>query len=351
MPLKVVRRKSTGALTITGTVAGHRIQRRAASDRLALAEEEAAVLEAGLLRGEWHGERRGSRSFDEALESYLNATPHHENTKRRLRRIRDALGDVKLSEVDQDTIIRLRLSLSLPGSREIGPATILREIITPLRSVLHHAQHRGWCDPVYFETPRVVGGRTVFMLPGEAGRLVAAAAPHIKPLVIFMVCTGARLSEAIYLDWRDVDLKGGRVIFWETKNGKRRVASLPFYALVSIAALPQRTGGVFLSDRNTPYVDRGGEYGGQIKTAWRGAIRRSGLNPEFSPHTCRHTWASWHYAIHRDLLRLKVEGGWSSTALVERYAHLMPVGHEAEIRTFWGCDDAVTDTRGPRLTA
>jgi hypothetical protein len=71
MPLTVVRRKSSGALTITGTVAGRRIRRRAQSDDPKLAEEEAAALEAELLRTAWHGERRGSRTFAEAALSYL----------------------------------------------------------------------------------------------------------------------------------------------------------------------------------------------------------------------------------------------------------------------------------------
>jgi integrase len=31
--------------------------------------------------------------------------------------------------------------------------------------------------------------------------------------------------------------------------------------------------------------------------------------PELTPHDLRHTWASWHYALNRDLLLLKVEGG------------------------------------------
>jgi hypothetical protein len=35
-------------------------------------------------------------------------------------------------------------------------------------------------------------------------------------------------------------------------------------------------------------------------------------------------------------LRLKVEGGWSSLELVERYAHLMPRGQVDRIAAFWG---------------
>jgi integrase len=110
---------------------------------------------------------------------------------------------------------------------------------------------------------------------------------------------------------------------------------LPSRVVVELANLPHRDGAVFRRPDGQPYGDHDG-YGGQIKTAWKGAIRRAGINAEFTPHTCRHTWASWHYALHRDLLRLKEEGGWSSVTLVERYAHLLPAGHEDAIRGLLG---------------
>ena len=58
------------------------------------------------------------------------------------------------------------------------------------------------------------------------------------------------------------------------------------------------------------------------------------LDPEYTAHDLRHSWASWHYALHKDLLRLKTEGGWSSVLLVERYAHLLPAGQEEAIKRF-----------------
>ena len=64
-------------------------------------------------------------------------------------------------------------------------------------------------------------------------------------------------------------------------------------------------------------------------------MRRAGLDPELRPHDVRHTWASWHYAIHKDLLLLKDEGAWSTVALVTRYAHKIDDGYAAAIRTFW----------------
>lgn len=253
-------------------------------------------------------------------------------TRRAYTFILKALGDVRLADIDQDTVTRLRRAILRPNS---GPSTVTRNLITPLRAVLRHAHRRGWCDAPLLDTPRSPHGRTLFMVPAEAEQLLASAGPHLRPLIIFLLGTGARLSEALYLDWRDVDLTGARAIFWKTKNGKRRNAILPTRVVVALANLPHRDGAVFLRPDGQPYDDRDG-YGGQVKTAWKGAIRRSGLNPEFTPHTCRHTWASWHYALHRDLLRLKQEGGWSSVMLVERYAHLLPAGHERAIREFLG---------------
>jgi integrase len=41
----------------------------------------------------------------------------------------------------------------------------------------------------------------------------------------------------------------------------------------------------------------------------------------FRVHDCRHTWATWHYAEHHDLIALQKLGGWRSLSMVLRYAH------------------------------
>jgi len=342
MPLAVIKRKSTGALTISGTIAGRRIQTTAASNRLAgvsqakrraLAEEEAANLADRLLHDGWHGERRGVRSFDEAIISYLEAQTRSDSEKRRLSRIRDALGgDTHLSSIDQDTAVRLRRTMLRSGNSD---STYGREVITPLRALLRHAARRGWCDLPILDAPSEPPGRTLFMTPDEAGRLIEAAAPHLRPLLVFLIGTGARLTEALELEWRDVDLAGARCIMWRTKNGHRRVVALPACVVLALANLGHRDGRVFRHDRGEyPGRDRG--YGGQIKTAWQTAIRRASLDPELTPHACRHTFATWHWALHRDLIALREAGGWSTVRMIERYAHLINEGYQESIRQFLG---------------
>jgi integrase len=85
--------------------------------------------------------------------------------------------------------------------------------------------------------------------------------------------------------------------------------------------------------------------------SWYGALRRAGLDRELTPHDPRHTWASWHYALNRDLLALKHEGGWSSITLVERYAHLLPAGHDEAIRRFLGWHEAGTEPQAAQARA
>ena len=332
--LRVVRRPDTGALTIVGTVPGRPpVRKRAASDNPRLAQEEAAVLEAELLRAEWHGPRRGDRTFAEAVTSYLETLRRSPGTHARLTRILLAAGDgVRLRDCNQQLVNRIARRMLIPGASQ---ATLKRGVITPMRAVLTHAFKQGWCDPPLFEVPKEQEGRTNYLLPHEASQLSAAAEPAMRLWIEFTLGCGARMSEALELDWRDVDLQGARVTFWRTKTGKKRRATLPPGLVAALANLSWRDGNVIRRPDGRPYADRERQGGGQMKTAWRLTKARAGINPELTQHDLRHTWASWHYAIHRDPLMLKLEGGWASLDQVERYVHLLPEGHEDAIRAFW----------------
>jgi integrase len=57
--------------------------------------------------------------------------------------------------------------------------------------------------------------------------------------------------------------------------------------------------------------------------------------PQARPHGLRHTWASWQYALHHDLLRLKEEGGWEVLSMVERYAKRVPSVYKEDIEDWF----------------
>jgi integrase len=338
MPLSLTRHGATGAWQITGTVAGQRIRQSARTSDRRLAEEARAELEASLYRGAIYG-ARAVVTWDQAVNSYLDAAPRSAAENARLLRLLDSLTGKRLSNITQATIDRVIQARCRPGAQ---PATKLREVITPIRAVLAHAARRQWCDMPNFEAPKGASGvkRTRWLTPAEADSLTAAAAPHLAPLILFLLGTGARLSEALALQWADLDLTHGRALLRDTKQGRDRVAELPPRSVAAMANLPHRAGHVFRpparrGKQPKSYAETGGLYGGQIATAWAGACRRAKIT-DATPHTLRHTWASWHYAMHRDLMRLKADGDWSTITQTERYTKLVPGTMVAEIRKFLG---------------
>lgn len=348
MPLRLSRRPGSPYFWITGTVRGQRVRESAGTDNPDLAEEARSAREASLYRAAVHGARQPV-TFAAAAESYIvHAGPHSPATLARLRRLALAIGPrALLDSIDQGRIDTLAGKLLRPAS---GQATRLREITTPLRAILSHAARRGWCDAPALEAPPPPPARTEWLRPAEADTLATAAAAHLRPLIVFLIATGARLGEALALQWPDVDLAHARATLRHTKNGADRHLDLCPRAVAALAELPHRIGPVFRTRAGRPYAPRRAQGGGQIKTAWATALRRAGLAARpITPHTCRHTWATWHATIHRDPMLLRHEGGWSSLAMVQRYAHLAPRSMAAEMQA-WR-DGISLHTQSPEFTS
>lgn len=118
----------------------------------------------------------------------------------------------------------------------------------------------------------------------------------------------------------------------------RGVSGIAICRPASLASLPNRDGRVFRTVRARKSRN-GRTSGGQIKSGWSVACRKAGLLghmrvwtpvgqekpksvfvPDVTPHDARHTWASWQYCLHKDLMRLKADGGWGNITTVTRYA-------------------------------
>ncbi len=332
MPLKLTRRHHSPYWYLRGSIRGLRIDESTGlSDRKA-AQECLALREAELVTQSIHG-ARAIKTFADAAVSYLEGGGEAEH----LTPLIDFFGVTKLAQIDADLIDRAvkKFGRTATGKAK-APATLNRQIYTPIAAVLHHAAQKGWCAKPVIARPKQPNGRVRSVTRQEAERLIAVAAPHLRPLVIFLLSTGARLSEALYLDWRDVDLKAGRVAFHETKNGESRGVPLHGRVISELKKLgPATEGAVFRRPDGKPYADRNGLGGGQVKTAWATMLKRAGIK-DFTPHDCRHTWATWHYAGNRDMLGLMRLGGWKSHEMVARYAHVNPDDLAPSIQGFWG---------------
>jgi integrase len=313
--LRLVRRSKSPNWIIRGTVRGIRIEESTGTSRRRVAEEIRAKREAKLLNQSVYG-RRFTCTFAEAALSYIEGG----GAKRFLEPVVRYFGTTPLARIGQEAIER--------GARKTYPgtsnATLDRQFFTPASAVLKHAAKRGWCAPLILERPDIPPPAIRWLTLEEANRLIEACGDHLRPLIVFMIYTGARIGEALWLDWRHVNLTRRHVVFPKTKNGDARGVPLHERVVVALANLPHRDGEVFRRPDGFPYQrpkhPNDTSAGSRIKKAFAGACSRAGIK-DFSPHGCRHTWATWHYAANRDVSALMRLGGWKTVSMVMRYAH------------------------------
>src|SRR5262245_30417771 len=236
MSLKLKRRPGRPHWYIHGTVRGITVRESAG-----VADQKAA--EAIRARREWEIIQRSvfgteaTATFVGAAVSYLEAGGERTYLKPIIARI----GSMPLAKIDQALIEKTARAL-YPNAL---PATLNRQAFTPIAAVLNHAAKRGLCARKTVERPPQPKGRVRWITFEEAERLLTACSPHLRPLVMFLLGTGARMSEALYLDWREVDLIRGHVAFIDTKHGEAR--GVPLHSRISneLRKLPHRDGRVF----------------------------------------------------------------------------------------------------------
>lgn len=357
MPLKKYLRGDVWWLR--GTVRKQAINETTGTSDEKRAERLRAKREAELWDRSVDGPARHA-TLNEAAILYLESEVRADSTKYYLGRILKVLGDKKLESIDQ-------LALDAAYAKILGVnasnATKVRAVLTPLRAVMEHAARRKLCSRPAFETPSIAKTKKPVVTPAMARKLIACAAPHLKPLLIFLIGTGCRMSEALELDWSSTDLTGKRAVVWQ-KQGTERYVDLPPSVVAALSALPHREGRVFRPARHNStaqrhqeggYRDTGREGGGQIRTAWASACARAGLpgewheyprpdrpgkfvrkfTPDLTPHGLRSVFASWHYCVHKDLRKLQDDGAWETISMVAHYTKVMPSHYRDEILAFW----------------
>lgn len=225
----------------------------------------------------------------------------------------DILGEqTPVGEITQESIDRVIEGLRARGNSD---ATINRKL-SPLRILLEAARKRKWL----VEAPELPHwkegkGRVRFFTDGEEQALLSTThnlgALREAELWEFLLGTGARVGEALKLQWQDVTRT--QVSFVDTKNGETR--TIPLTA---------RLRGILWSrkpvDRPFPLTYP------EVRHTWdrvRTLLSKDG-DPQWVVHTLRHTFASRLVQRGVPLIVVMQCLGHKSIQMTMRYAHLAP---------------------------
>ncbi|MEM9058956.1 MAG: site-specific integrase [Pseudomonadota bacterium] len=317
MPLNLERRPGRPTWYIRGTLAGRKIRESTGVTRKADAELIRAQREREILDEITLG-RRATYTFADAVIAYLEAN----GDRRFLDRILAHFGPERRLHTITNESAHAAARALYPDA---APATQNRQVITPISAVYMRAALDDIVPPRRFrKLAQPKGRRTRWLDPLEAERLLEAAAPHLLPILMFLIGTGARPNEALTLTRDRLHLEAGQAWLTETKTDRPRMVRFPARTAAVLEAMPEREiPEVFATPKGRAYIVSK-HRGGQISAAFRAACDLAGLGRDVTPYTLRHTWATWHSAQTGDLAELMDLGGWSKADMALHYRKAAP---------------------------
>lgn len=180
--------------------------------------------------------------------------------------------------------------------RERSAGTTRRELGV-LRAAINHAHREGRITrTVAVHLPDGPEPRDRWLTRNEAVKLLRAslreprARLHLPLFILIGLYTGQRKDAILSLRWAQVDLDQGRINF--NQPGRRRTNKRRSHSPIPSRLLPHLRRARLRGTDLGFVINRNGRRLGDIKNSFNAACRRAGLE-DVSPHTLRHTCATW----------------------------------------------------------
>jgi integrase len=224
--------------------------------------------------------------------------------------------DIYLSDITNQMLGKLVLHLKkkgLSGASINRHIACFRKIHTLARTIWEvnvselnfglHRQQEADCRVRYLTKP-------------EIDLLLKSASPHLRPIILFALYTGARRSNILNLQWRDVDMASKRIVFKVKSSrpgGKHHQVDMVSDCYKLLAELKIKANSPYVFGWNGKKVD-------DVKTAFKAACRRAQIS-DFRFHDLRHTCASWLVQGGTPIEIVKEILGHEDISTTLKYAH------------------------------
>ncbi len=299
-------------------------------------------------RQEIHGGQHGIRAPEtltlrKAADRYLETVIQPKHSRARSKEAEAAALNVIVRAFGAQTRIHKFQSSDIARWRDKAiaegyAAGSINRYLASFRAVLNRA-HSDWnalqVVPRFRMLP-VNNQRDRYLTEHEEHRILNVSPPHLRNLIIFLVDTGARLSEALDVTWSDLDLDSDHrssVTLLRTKNGLPRRIPLTTRSHTLLLRLRAER-----MDLDQPvvflYLARGASIGVPFRSpfeSWKTALRNAGVDPTTRIHDLRHTFASRLVSKGVPIFDVSKLLGHKSITMTMRYAHLAPEAFETAI--------------------
>lgn len=229
-----------------------------------------------------------------------------------VKRIVEHFGEVPLDQVDRGRLVQFRNELL---ARELANSTVNHYLAT-CKQILRECLERREIDRVPRLRALTPNKRLRWLTRADAGRLLDQLPPHQREMAVFALETGLRRSNVCKLQWVHVDLSA-RLLSLPGDMMKNGAALCVPLSAGALQILRSRRG---IDDRYV-FTWRGRPMTRKLCPTWYRALGRAGIQ-DMRWHDLRHTWASWHAQRGTPLLALQQLGGWKTSSMVSRYAHM-----------------------------
>lgn len=229
-----------------------------------------------------------------------------------------------LASITPEKVERYRAARKVEASKNsrlgtpISPSTANRELAC-LKTLFSKAVEWGRIEmnpAARVKKLKEPPGRETILTEDQARRLVEAAGPEFRPIIITALGTGARRSEILNLKWRDVDSVMGIITITNSKSGRSRKIPMSATVASALSAIPRRGEYVFWNAETKTHIK-------DIKTAWATACSRAKITG-VRFHDCRHTALTWMLQSGADIVSVSKIAGHASIIMTQRYCHASP---------------------------
>jgi integrase len=167
------------------------------------------------------------------------------------------------------------------------------------------------------------------LTPADAAAVLAAADPEIVPALAIGFFAGLRTAEIARLDWSEINLKRDfiEVTAAKAKSGQRRLVDITPNLRAWLEPHVRLAGPVRLTE---------------MRHKDRFDLARTSAGIKWPSNACRHSFATYHLALHEDASKTALQLGHTNNAVL--FQHYRELAHVEDAKVYF---DITPETASP----